>query len=526
MLKFKKLYNILPLFDWDVYNLKFIIPEIFLFTSLLLLLLYGSLHFRTTKTFSNVEFTAKILLIIFGLTFLLLIENHDNEMHKFLFNQMLAVENFSTTLKIFVILLTAMLVIISYSYAIRNNFTEYEYIIFLGFTTGGMFLILSSFDFMTLLVAIEILSFGLYTLAMIKKQSSLAAEAGIKYLIIGALTTGMYAYGASLFYWYLQSTNFFVLQLHLFNEKYFSLVSLVDLIAKGHTNLLIGIILMVTLLLFKVAAAPFHGWSPDVYEGVPLFVTAYYAVVVKFVMLFTLIKIMYFVLKDFLPILQPGLQALAIASLLIGSIGAVTQNRLKRLFAYSSISHVGYILIGISANSDEGLAASLLYVLVYTVTNMILFMFLLNSDYKNMNSNDTHRVVEIADLAKIGKTHPFFSSLFVVSLLSFAGIPPFAGFFVKLKIFFVAVSAGLYPVVVIAVIASAISCFYYLKLIKAMFFVNLPGTFRLIDVKSTQLSVILWPVLFLTLFIFYSHSVNTALMECALSYFDVFHLCQ
>lgn len=521
MLNFKELYKIQPALDWNVYQLKYFAPEIFLFSSLLLFLVYGSLRFRNTKSFHSTEITAKSLVVILILSILLLINSLEADFTKIVFHGALFIENFSTILKIFVSFLTITLICASFNYSKRNNFEEYEYVLFLGFATGSIFILFSVFDFMSLLIAVEMLSFGLYILATVKKHSSLAAEASMKYLIMGLLSTGICAYGLTLVYWKLKSTGFLALQWVLLAEKSYT-GSFSTTFIEEYSELIMGLTLILTLLLFKIAVVPFHAWAPDVYEGVPLVVTAYYTIVVKFAMLITFIKIVNMILKDIFFILQPGLEFMAIASLLIGSVMAVSQNRVKRLFVYSSISHVGYILIAVLANSEEGLVAAVAYTFIYTITNLALFTFLLNSDCTLEKSNVTHRVVELADLAKVGKASPFLALMFATSLLSFAGIPPFAGFFAKLKIFSVALDSGLEHLVAIALISSAISCFYYLKLIKATFFISIYQRFILLDDQPTTKSIMLWLILFLTTFIFFSGIFNAFLLKAIISYFAFF----
>jgi len=471
-------YNeVRPLYFYDLYDFKYIVPECFLFISLLLLLFFGSLYFKNTKNESNVILTAKVLLVIFGLTFLLLLNNLYLNTTAIIFYEFLAIENFSTVIKLVVLLLTTLIVLSGKDYMQINRIYDYDYLVILGFVTIGLFMILSAHDFMSLFLAIELVGYGLYTLANLKRDSTYGAEASLKYYVTGMLATGFYAYGASLVYLQTKTLNFFVLQLYIYNQKIFFYETRYDIIMNkfdftgdDYTLLVFGLTLILVLLLFKIAAAPFHVWSPDVYEGVPMIVTAYYSIVIKFVMLITFLKIVYFILPDFIEIFRPAFIFVSVISVLMGSIGAAFQDKLKRVFAYSSISHIGYVVMGLIPGTETGFIASLVYVFIYIIGNVILFNFLLSTS-KLIADEEESYVAEVSDLAKIGISSPLLGIFFSCSLFSFAGIPPFAGFFAKLGIFYSLLSQGYGFVVLVAFVGTAISCFYYLKLIKASFFV-------------------------------------------------------
>jgi len=511
------------MYYYDIYDLSIITPEIFLFCSLLLLLICGSLNFRNNKSLENVYLTSKILITLLVGTIVLLLNNLENRVKGFIFYDLFAIENFSTLAKIFVLLLTISTMCSAKLYAKQNNLKEYEYVIVLGLISGGLLIILSAHDFMALYLAIELVSFGLYMLAVIKKKSIYGAEAGMKYFIIGAFAGGIYAYGASLVYIQTGTTNFYSLQYYLYQQKLLWHTNTLNFLNHNYDLLLFGLSLMLVLLVFKIAAAPFHVWSPDVYEGVPLIVTTYYAVVVKFTFLILLIKVLYFVLFDFLYVIKSALILMTVLSLLIGSIGACTQDRIKRLFTYSSISHIGYILLGALTGSELGLSAALLYIFIYTLSNIVLFNFLLSTDHYEYNNDTPTRVATISNLIGVGKANPFVSTLFAFNLLSFAGIPPFAGFFAKILIFTAALQdETLFPLLLVAIISSLISCFYYLKIIKALFFVATTALTSLISLDRTKEITIFWSVLFLVCFAFTVDNTLAILERIWLGYFDLF----
>jgi NADH-quinone oxidoreductase subunit N len=502
--KLPNIINIRPFYYQDIYDLKFLAPEIFFFSSLLLMLIFGSLNFGNSKKIENMLLNSKILVTILTLTLLLFLNNYDKNLHSILFHDFLAVENFSTLLKIIVIILTISLIISAKRTAIDNELKEYDYTIILGLITGGIFILLSSTDFITLLLAIELISFGLYTVLTLKKKSVYAAESAVKYFVFGSFVSGLYLYGTSLVYIQTGTTNFFSLQYYFYNEKINNFGVIPNYLDTKYFFLLLGITLILILLLFKISAFPFHAWAPDVYEGAPMIVTAYFSIVIKFVMLITFIKVVYFTVYELLTILQPGLIIISVLSMLLGSIGACYQDKIKRLFAYSSISHVGYIILALSAKSPDGITTAIIYTFIYTLTNVILFNFLLSSNYKEKENNQILKTTYLSDLSGIGKANPVLAIMLAFALFSFAGVPPFAGFFIKFQLFITVLSQNLIFPALVIIISSAISTFYYLKIIKCLFFFPTDKETVIINLDRTKEMTIFWITVLISSYIFFS----------------------
>jgi NADH-quinone oxidoreductase subunit N len=507
--KLPNLIDIRPLYYQDIYDLKFLAPEFFFFCSLLLMLIFGSLNFGNTKKLNNIILNAQILIVLLVLTLLLFLNNFEDNLNSIVFHDLLAIENFSTSLKIVVILLTISIIISAKQFITQNEIKEYDYIIILGLITAGIFFLLSSTDFMALLLSTELISFGLYTIITLKKKSIYAAESAVKYFVFGSFVSGLYLYGTSLVYIQTGTTNFFSLQYYFYNEKNNNLGISPNYLETKYFFLLFGLILIITLLLFKVSAFPFHTWSPDVYEGAPMIITAYFAIVIKFVMLLTFIRVIYFALYDLLVIFQPGLVMISVLSMLFGSIGACYQDKIKRLFAYSSISHVGYIILALATKSPDGITTALLYTFIYTITNVALFNFLLSADYKEKETNQIIKITYLSDLRGTGKANPTLGVMLAFALFSFAGVPPFAGFFVKFQLFITVLTQNFFFPALIIIISSAISTFYYLKIIKCLFFFP-PSTNNVItNLNRTKEITIFWVILVLSLYIFFSSEMYT-----------------
>jgi len=253
-------------------------------------------------------------------------------------------------------------------------------------------------------------------------------------------------------------------------------------------------------------------WSPDVYEGAPMIVTAYFSIIIKFTMILLFLKVIVFSLVDFLLFLQPLMSFLSCISILVGSISACFQSKIKRLFAYSSISHMGYILMGVAAASEEGLKASVFYIFVYVITNILIFSLLLSSNFNNKQQSPNNiNIVYITDLRFNTKNNVFASSMFAIALLSFAGIPPLLGFFGKLYLFSAALNSQIYLTILFAIIGTSISCFYYLRIIKIMFFSIDSNEFNLKVIDNEKQGIMFLIYLFIMSAVTYVTSFMTSL---------------
>ncbi|MGZ0187021.1 MAG: NADH-quinone oxidoreductase subunit NuoN [Alphaproteobacteria bacterium] len=329
---------------------------------------------------------------------------------------------------------------------------RFEQPVLMLFASLGMMLVGSANDLISLYVGLELQSLSLYVLAAIRRDSLRATEAGLKYFVLGALSSGMLLYGAGLIYGYTGATGF-------------------DMIAErvhdmGHPSLglVVGIVFLLAGLAFKVSAAPFHMWTPDVYEGADTPITAFFAAAPKAAALALFARVMTEPLGDAASAWGQIVAMIAGLSVVIGAFGALTQRNIKRLMAYSSIGHVGFALIGLAAASETGVRGLLIYSAIYLFMNLAAFACILSMQ------RDGHPVENIDDLAGASRTHPFMAAALTVVLFSMAGIPPLAGFFGKLYVLTAAVESGLFVLAVVGVLASVVSCFYYIRLIKIMYF--------------------------------------------------------
>ena len=326
---------------------------------------------------------------------------------------------------------------------------EYQVLIMLA--TLGMLLMISANDLISLYMGLELQSLPLYVIAAINTRSLKSSEAGLKYFLLGALSSGMLLYGSSLIYGFTGFTNFD--QISSFIEQ------------NGATpGIIVGVVFLISGLAFKISAAPFHMWTPDVYEGAPTPVTALFAIVPKIAAITLLLNVTHFLFADIRFEWMQVIIAISVASMVIGAFGAIMQKDLKRMMAYSSIAHMGYALAGIAAGSQQGAAGVLIYMTTYIFMGAGTFSIIL------MLRRDGLPVHKLYDLSGLASTHPFWAFGLLIFMFSMAGIPPLAGFFAKWYVFLAAVNAGLIPLAIIGVITSVIGAFYYLRIIKLMYF--------------------------------------------------------
>ena len=315
----------------------------------------------------------------------------------------------------------------------------------------GMLLMISANDLMSLYMGLELQSLPLYVLAAIRTGSLKSSEAGLKYFLLGALSSGLLLYGASMIYGYSGSTNF--------DEIAASVVS-----GDASAGLIVGMVFLLSGMAFKISAAPFHMWTPDVYEGAPTPVTALFAIVPKLAAIGLFINVAYNAFGGISVQWSQVIMALSIASMIVGATGAIMQQNIKRMLAYSSIAHMGYALAGFAAGSQLGAASVLIYMTTYLFMGAGSFAIIMSM------RRDGIAVERISDLTGLSSTHPLLAAGMMVVMFSMAGIPPLAGFFGKWYVFLAAVDAGLIPLAVIGVLTSVIGAFYYLRIIRLMYF--------------------------------------------------------
>ncbi len=354
--------------------------------------------------------------------------------------------------KVFIFFGTAVILLLSREYMLRAQMMIFEYPVLVALAALGMAMMVSSADLIALYMGLELQSLALYVLASFRRDSVRSTEAGLKYFVLGALSSGLLLFGASFVYGATVSTDF---------------TRIAEVVALGETNvgLIIGLAFVLAGLAFKISAAPFHMWTPDVYEGAPTPVTAFFATAPKMAAAVLMVRVLY---DGFGPEAVPDWQQivafLAAASMLVGSIAAIGQTDIKRLMAYSSIGHMGFALVGMAAGTEAGARSVLVYLAVYMVMNLGVFAYILT-----MRRNDM-AVTKIGDLAGLWQRDGFSALCLTILMFSLAGIPPLAGFWAKWYTFGAAVEAGLIWLLVIATIAAVISAFYYLRLVKIMVF--------------------------------------------------------
>ena len=455
-------------------DLKLIIPELFLSSSILFILVAGVLLKKeNTALIQNVSWLSILTLIITGLLLL----NHPYESNIIL-SGMLLINNLTLLIKIVIIFSSIVVLLFSFDYYEDEKIKAFEYSILILLAVLGMLLLVSSYDFLALYLAIELQSLALYVLATFKRNSEFSTEAGLKYFILGALSSGILLFGISLIYGLTGSTNFESIN-HL-------LIGISFEENQNLTGLSIGVLFIAAGLLFKVAAAPFHMWAPDVYEGAPTIVTAFFAIVPKIGILGLFIIIFLETFYGLINQWQHIIILSALLSMIIGAIGAITQKKIKRLLAYSAIGHIGYMLIGIASATPEGIQSLLLYIIVYIIMSITIFSILL-SLYDNKN---TIKIKYISELTGLSKENGVLAITLAITVLSMAGIPPLAGFASKFYIFLAAIESSMYVLAIVGVLTSVISAVYYIRLIKIMYFEN-PETITIYKSMDLQKSIIL-----------------------------------
>ncbi|MBN9565418.1 MAG: NADH-quinone oxidoreductase subunit N [Alphaproteobacteria bacterium] len=371
-----------------------------------------------------------------------------------LFNGQYALDWYTVLAKGF-ILLSAFLALLLFS----NNLERYdlekaELPVLVMFATCGMMIMVSASDLLTLFLGLELQSLCIYVIAAMSREDGRAQEAAMKYFILGALSSAIILYGFSLIYGFTGVTNFEALSdtLREVTPGFNSL------------GLQFGVIIMLAGLAFKISAVPFHMWAPDVYDGVPTPVTAYFASVPKLAAVFMLYRLLLEPFSNLFPVFEKPLIFMALASAFWGAIAGVMQTHLKRLFAYSSISHIGFVLLGVIAQNEAGLQAAFYYMMVYVLMTLGFFICLL------VLKKEGKEIKAIHNLKGLNRTHPLLAAIIAGLMFSFAGIPPFAGFFAKFYIIFAIVETGHIWVPALVILSSVISAFYYIRIIKVMYF--------------------------------------------------------
>jgi NADH-quinone oxidoreductase subunit N len=420
-----------------------VLPEIVLGLGAMALLMVGV--FRGAASVRVVDYAAIALLVIAGVVLLALPGGRLVS-----FGGSFVVDDFARFLKILALIGSAVAIVLSLDYDRRERQQRIEYSVLILLSTLGMLMLISAADLIALYLGLELMSLPLYVLAASHRDSLRATEAGLKYFVLGALSSGMLLYGASLIYGFTGTVSF-------------SGIAQVAA-AQAGVGLIFGLVFLFAGFCFKVAAVPFHMWTPDVYEGAPTPVTAFFAAAPKVAAIAMFVRATVVAFPGITSEWQQILVFVAIASMLLGSFAAIGQRNFKRLMAYSSIGHMGYALVGLAAGTPEGVQGVLFYMAIYITMTLGVFAVILSM------RRSTGMVESIDQLAGLSRTHPTTAFLLAMLLFSMAGVPPLAGFFAKFYVFLAAIKAGLYVLAVIGVLASVVGAYYYLAIVKVMYF--------------------------------------------------------
>ncbi len=419
------------------------LPEILLAAGALALVLIGA--FRGEKSFGLINTLAFLLLALVGV----LIATQD-AVTVSAFNGAFISDSFGRFMKIAVLIGSAVTLMISGDYLKATGSQQFEFPILVALSTLGMLLMISAGDLIALYLGLELSSLALYVVASFNRDSVKSTEAGLKYFVLGALSSGMLLYGASLVYGMTGSVSF----------------SGIASVLKDGTSLgvIFGLVFILAGLAFKISAVPFHMWTPDVYEGAPTPVTAFFAAAPKIAAMALLVRVVEQAFPHITGQWQQIIVFIAIASMGLGAFAAIGQQNIKRLLAYSSIGHVGFALVGLSAGTAGGVEGVAIYMAIYLVTTLGTFGCVLAM------RREGGYVEDIDDLAGLSKTHPIMAFILAMLMFSLAGIPPLAGFFAKWYVFVAAVEAKLYALAVIGVVTSVVGAYYCLRIVKIMYF--------------------------------------------------------
>ena len=423
-------------------NINFILPEIFISLGIMFLLMLGVFK----KNSSGIVYTLSVVVLLITLG---LIINFPSGQEIYLFNNSYKIDHLSTFMKIITIISGIFVLISSYKYTKIEKIFKIEYSILILCSILGMLVMISSYDLIVFYIGLELQSLSLYVLAAFNRNQTKSSEAGLKYFILSALSSGLLLYGCSLIYGFSGSTNFYLISENILSSEYGNVF---------------GIVFILVGLAFKIAVVPFHMWAPDVYEGSPTSVTLFFAVVPKIAALTVFIRFLYVPFVNLIDQWQMIIIFLSLASMIFGAVSAIGQKNLKRLIAYSSIGHMGYALAGLAVGTNSGIQSSIIYISIYVIMNLGIFCCLFMMKRKDKFFDN------LEDLAGLSKNHPIISLSLLILLFSLAGIPPMAGFFAKFYIFMSVIEQSMYFLAIVGLLSTVISAFYYLRIIKIIYF--------------------------------------------------------
>lgn len=458
--------------DWFAQmNLQWMLPELILAAGALLLVVLGSYGGKHATR------------LVWGMAHIIILTSAYALFHTIpdepvsLFNTLYVVDGFSQYVKALLLAASYMVLILVASWLKERETPFFEKPILMILAITGMMVMVSSNDLMTLYMGVELSSLALYVLAASDRDNAVSSEAGLKYFVLGALASGLMLFGASLVYGYTGSTNFSSIKA-LFSNADEGQVA----IAYGA---ILGMVFLATALCFKISAAPFHMWTPDVYTGAPSAVTLFFATAPKVAAMAVFVRLLAQPFEAMFTDWQNIIALAANASMIVGALGAMMQTNLKRLLAYGSIGHIGYALVGAAAGTGVWAKSVLLYLSIYLVMSLVAFGFVM------FMKKDGKAVERIADLAGLAKTHPLSALMLLIVMFSMAGIPPLAGFYAKMFVFLSAIEAGMIIMTVIGLLTSVIAAYYYLRVVKVIYFDDAQGQSLSVDIPFLSRAVFL-----------------------------------
>lgn len=487
----KKKKKMIQIFNND---LKFLIPEIYLVVSILGLLMFGVLITKENTYEKQLMITKLSILSLIG--YLILILNNPFPTQAVVLCGLLYLNSFNLFIKSIIVIASIVLLFMSYDYIKNEDVKNYELTILILLSVLGMILLVCSYDLLSLYLGIELQSLAFYILAAFKRNTIASTEAGLKYFILGSLSSGILLLGMVIVYGLTGTTSF-------------ELFYLLDANTMS-TGIIVGFHCIAIALFFKLAAAPFHMWAPDVYEGSPTIITALFAAISKLPILAIIIQLFNGYLTNIYPYMNHIVILVSLASMFVGAIGALGQFNIKRLLAYSSILNVGYMLLGLSVGNTQGVQMTILFAIIYMVVSLNLFSFLLS-----LRTIDNQLIKNINDLAGLSKSHPLLAFNVSLSFFSLIGVPPLAGFISKYFLL-KAVMDSAWPILtLVAVITTVIAAVYYLRVVKIMYFDTPTKPIQLKEINF-NLGIVLSVTGFITLFFLFNPNLIMILIEGSL----------
>ncbi len=437
----------------NAFDFVLLAPEVTLFISVVLLMLAGLYGGVNGRQFVQ---AAAPIGVVSALYFVISLPYGTPE---FLMNGMVQVDSFTQFSKGLILLATLLAMVLS-SYWKRgiDQGDRFEFPLLMLLASLGMCLMVSASDMLSLYLGLELMSLSLYVLTAYHRDDRMATEAGMKYFVLGSLASGLILFGISYLYGFTGTTSFTAMAEFLAGLGDFAQLSVQQF------GILLGMIFLLVGFCFKISAVPFHMWAPDVYQGAPTPVTAFFSTAPKVAAVLVFVRLLLEPLGDWIMQWQQIIIFVSVASMIVGALGAMVQNNIKRMLAFSSIGHVGYVLVAVAAGTQEGLQAILIYLALYVFMSIGAFGCIL------MMQRDGKAIESIDELGGISQKHPYFALLMAAFMFSLAGIPPLAGFFGKMYVFLAALNAGLIGLAIIGVLTSVIGAYYYLRVVKVMYF--------------------------------------------------------